>query len=53
MGGFLFVSGLREWSEEVLKLLGILDMFKEALHIEGADPLFFKRKEEQVSLAHE
>ena len=53
MGGFLFVSALSEWSEEVLKLLGILDIFKEALQIEGADPLFFKRKEEQVSLAHE
>ena len=39
-GGFLFVSGLRDWSEKVLKLLGVSDTFGEALQDEEADPLF-------------
>ena len=38
------MSGLREWSEEVLRLLGILDTFGEALQGEGADPLFLEEK---------
>ena len=39
------MSGLREWSEEVLRLLGILDTFGEALQAEGADPLFLEEKQ--------
>ena len=38
------MSGLREWNEEVLKLLGVLDMFGEALQAEGADSLFLEEK---------
>ena len=30
------MSGLREWSEEVLRLLGVSDTFGEALQAKGA-----------------
>ena len=38
------MSGLREWSEEILKLLGVSDTFGEALQAEGADSLFLEEK---------
>ena len=49
-GGFLFVSGLREWSEEILKLLGVSDTFGEALQDKGADPLFLEEKQSKETL---
>ena len=44
------MSGLREWNEEVLKLLGVLDMFGEALQAEGANPLFLEEKQSKETL---
>ena len=38
------MSGLREWSEEVLRLLGVSDTFGEDLQAEEADPLFLEEK---------
>ena len=36
--------------EEVLKLLGVLDMFGEALQAEGVDPLFLEEKYSKETL---
>ena len=44
------MSGLREWNEEVLKLLGVLDMFGEALQAEGANPLFLEERHSKETL---
>ena len=44
------MSGLRERSEEVLRLLGVSDTFGEALQAEGADPLFLEENESKETL---
>ena len=44
------MSGLREWSEEVLKLLGVSDTFGEDLQAEGADPPFLEENESNETL---
>ena len=38
------MSGLREWSEEVLRLLGVSDTFGEALQAKRVNPLFLEEK---------
>ena len=44
------MSGLREWSEEVLILLGVSDTFGEDLQAEGADPPFLEENESNETL---
>ena len=44
------MSGLRGWSEEVLRLLGVSDTFGEDLQAEGADPPFLEENESNETL---
>ena len=44
------MSGLRQWSEEVLRILWVSDTFGEALQDKGADPLFLEEKQSKETL---
>ena len=44
------MSGLREWSEEIHRLLGVSDTVGEALQAEGVNPPFFKEKQSKQTM---